>query len=124
MLQIIAEHQLLIRVLCAPLALLFALVAAAGALRPPGKRGHHERGVRRGAPAEIVRHRLGGRERTWAGTCSCRVVAVVAGHALDDTVVQPWRVANLIEWTGEITFTELEDLMARPELVGAVRRDA
>lgn len=106
MLQFIAEHQLLVRVLCAPLALLFAMIVTASAVRPASHPGRHERGVHRGTPAEIVRHRLGGWERTWPDTRSLRLCAPLTTHALDGH-------------TGEISLTSLEQLMARSRSAGA-----
>lgn len=106
-------------------AVLVVAVVVAYLLRAKPSRHGRRRGVRRGLPTEIRRHRRTTRDHTWACTRSMRVVPAATQHALDalDTTAERRRyvVANLIERTEEITRTDIEAIFGRrpDELVSA-----
>lgn len=81
----IAEHPtqtgavlIMFAAVCVGLAL-----AIAASDRAERRTGHHSRGVRWGTPAEIRRHRTGGRAHTWPGTISARPDRTATTHVLD-----------------------------------------
>lgn len=122
MLQFLLNHALAVRLLSAPLGALLALSIAARALRPPQARHGRRRGVHRGLPTEIRRHRRSGQDHTWANTKSLRRVAPPTEHTLDDTAERRrYAAANRYEHTDEITQADLEALLGpRPAaLIGA-----
>lgn len=83
MLPWIVEHQLLVTAVlvgCAPLAVLAVLATA----RREARTGRHSRGIRRGTPVEIRRHRPAG-PQTWADTRSVRPPHPSTSHVLDET---------------------------------------
>lgn len=119
MLAILAQHQLLLRIVGVSAALAFvvvALTALANGTRdnePP--EGRHGRGTRRGTRREIRRHRAGGRDLTWPGTVSVRTCRRAAPHSLDEsdvTAVHAWSLR--FEHTVDIS-SDLEAILgARP----------
>lgn len=123
MLQLIADHQLFVRAVCAPLGLLFALIVAAAALNEDGGGRHERHATRRALPHERRRHRHP--TETYAGTRGARAARLGGDEALTigrpmshvlepaDPQARRYRVANLVQHTGEISLADLETLMAR-----------
>lgn len=120
MLQFIADHQQAIRIACGCFGVLLAFALAGLALdeaqRPESQREtvRHRRaqGVAHARPGEMRRHRRA--TETYLGTGG-GTYAPAAPHTLRgrDRAGRRYRVANLVEHTGEISVADLEALMAR-----------
>lgn len=124
MLQLIAAHPAPFAALCIAVAIVSAAAAliVAASDRADRRAGRHSRGVYRGTPAEIRRHRARGRALTWTRTVSVRPDRTSTTHVLDLTSEDSvrHRAALRYEDTGEITQATLDALFRpRPALTGA-----
>jgi hypothetical protein len=118
MVALLAQHQLLIRIVGTAAAVAFVLVVLVAATGDRERHGRHGRGVRRGTRAEVRRHRRRG-PRTWPGTISARLARHATSHVLDETSADALHSWSLrFEHTVDITAYDLEAILG-PRPIGA-----